>query len=77
VLKYHCDDLGYFYSIRDEIFPININSVVQSALNSKIIKGKSVKLNTKHYLSSSQALEWFKNIPFTPISEEKELFIPY
>ena len=77
VMKYHCNDLGKYYFIRDELHPVNINIASFSTLNGKIIKGKPVIIN-KVKLSTSQALELFKNSSYIPSSldESIDIFIP-
>jgi hypothetical protein len=76
-LKFHCSDYGYFFSIREEFLPVNINNQVVSTYNGKIIKGRIINIKNILNLSSSQALEWFKFNSVGPILDELILFIPY
>jgi hypothetical protein len=75
-LKFHCGDYGYFYSISEEMLPININNQVISTFNKKIIKGRKVNIRNSVNLSYSQALEWFKFICINPFMDDFNLFNP-
>ena len=77
MLKYYTNDIPYFYILREEIFPTNINNRPVSAFNSKNIKGKCIKLNNNTIISFGQALEWCKYITIPPIVDESKLFYPY
>lgn len=76
-MKYNTNDLQYFYILREEIFPSNINNRQVSLFTNRNIKGKSVKLIQNSLISFSQSLEWTKYTTSYPLVEEGRMFIPY
>ena len=77
VLKYNTNDLQYFYILREEIFPSNINNRPISNFNSRNVKGKYIKLIQNYVVSFSQALEWTKYSTSYPLIDDGRLFVPY
>jgi len=77
VLRYHCGDYGYFFNIREELLPVNINNQIVSSFNGNIIKGITISMKNSLNLSYSQALEWFKFNSVSPFLDELILFNPY
>ena len=69
--------MGYFFCIRDEIFPVNISKVCLSTLNGKIIKGNPIRISNNILLTISQGLEWFKFSSISPLLDEYQLYNPY
>jgi hypothetical protein len=71
--------MNYFYVLREEIFPSNINNRPISCFNDRNVKGKYIKLIDNNFISFSQALEWTKYSTLYPLIEDGigRLFIPY
>jgi len=69
--------MHYFYILREEIFPSNINNRPISNFNNRNIKGKNIKLIQNNCISFSQALEWTKYSTIYPLLDETRIFIPY
>ena len=77
-MKYYCSDEGFYYNLREELFPININYKKKSTFTGKLIKvlniyeiiiqGKMINITNKIFMPYSLALEWLKFVPY--ISED-------